>query len=262
MQSQIHPTAIVNTKAELGNNVNIGAYSIIEGDVVIDDNVSIGTNVFIDNGARIGKNSKIHKGAVVSTPPQDLKYANEKTFFKIGANTVVREFCTLNRGTVETGYSSVGNNCLLMAYVHVAHDCVVGNNVILANAVQLGGHVTVEDWVIIGGTSPIHQFCKIGQHVMIGGNFRAVKDVPPFIMAGGEPLSFEGLNSIGLRRRGFTREAIDAIHDAYRLLYNSSMNVSQAAKVIEEKLGNVPEVQTILSFIKESKRGIIGTRRG
>lgn len=261
MSTSVHSSAIVNPKAKLGNNVSIGAYSIIEADVIIDDNTSISSNVLIDNGARIGKECIIHKGAVVSTPPQDLKYANEKTIFTLGDKTVVREFCTLNRGTKETGSSSVGSNCLLMAYVHVAHDCVVGNNVILANAVQLGGHVTVEDWVIIGGTSPIHQFCKIGQHVIIGGNFRAVKDVPPYIVAGGEPLCFEGLNNIGLRRRGFSRESIDAIAEAYRLLYNSSMNVTQASKVIEEKLGNFNEVQNILKFIKESTRGIIGTRR-
>lgn len=261
MSVNIHPTAIVNSKAKIGINVSVGPFSLINEDVEINDNTAIGPQVLIDNGARIGKNCVFHKGAVVSTPPQDLKYANEPTTFSIGNETTVREFCTLNRGTTATNKSSVGSNCLLMAYVHVAHDCFVGDNVILANAVQLGGHVTVEDWVIIGGTSPIHQFCKIGQHAMIGGNFRAVKDVPPFIMAGGEPLRFEGLNKVGLRRRGYSSETIEQISEAYRLLYYSGMNVSQAAKVIQEKLGNVKEVQTILNFIKESKRGIIGAGR-
>ncbi len=256
----IHATALVDKNARIGRDVEIGPFSIIEGDVEINDGCRIGPHVYIADGARLGKNVKIHKGAVVATLPQDLKFGGEKTLFEIGDETVIREFCTLNRGTLAHGKSSIGRNCLLMAYAHVAHDCTVGDRVIMANGVQLGGHVTVEDWAIIGGMTPIHQFVKIGQHVMIGGGFRAIQDVPPYILASEEPLRYCGLNSIGLKRRGFSEEAVMTLKRAYRLLYRSGLNVTQAVAQIREQVQLIPEVQNVLNFIEASDRGILRGR--
>ena len=260
MPTQIHPSAIVSSKARIGNDVAIGPFTVIEDDVTIGDGTQIGPQVYCANGARIGKGCAIHNGAVVATLPQDLKFKNEVTTFEIGDNTTIREFCTLNRGTAEHMKSVVGSNCLLMAYVHVAHDCTIGNNVILANSIQMGGHVTIEDWAIVGGLTAIHQFVSIGQHAMVGGHFRVPKDVPPYILAGGTPLMYEGLNIVGLRRRGFSSEALDALSKAYHLLYLSKLNVSQAAQRIRQELALTVEIQNLLSFIDRSKRGIITTR--
>lgn len=259
MSNQIHPTALVSNKADLGDNIIIGPYTVVEDDVVIGNGTHIGPHVYCADGARIGNDCSIHKGAVVATVPQDLKFKNEKTTFEIGNATTIREFCTLNRGTAEHMKSTVGSNCLLMAYAHVAHDCTIGNNVILANSVQMGGHVTIEDWAVVGGLTAIHQFVSIGEHAMIGGHFRVPKDVPPFILAGGAPLTYEGLNVVGLRRRGFSRETLDALLEAYHLLYLSKLNVSQATQKIKEELTLIPEIQRLLSFIERSKRGIITT---
>lgn len=262
MSTQIHPTAVINPKAQIHDGVKIEAYAVVEGDTVIGEGSYIGPHVLVDNGARIGKNCKIHKGAVVSTPPQDLTYNNEPTTFEIGDNTTIREFCTLNRGTKKQHFKSVvGSNCLLMAYVHVAHDCIIGNNVIIANSVQMAGHITIDDYAFIGGLVAIHQFVNIGAHSIIGGHFRIPKDIPPYIMAGGWPVTFERLNIIGLRRRGFTKETIDAINEAYRILYLSKLNVSQGVEKIKSTMTITPEVQRILDFIVKSKRGIITSRR-
>ncbi|RPI03252.1 MAG: acyl-ACP--UDP-N-acetylglucosamine O-acyltransferase [Calditrichaeota bacterium] len=253
----IHPTAIVNANAKLGTNVTIGPFTIVEDNVEVGDDTSIASNVLLASGARIGQGCKIHNGAVIATHPQDLKFGGEMTTFEIGDHTTVREFCTLNRGTHERGKSTVGSNCLLMAYVHIAHDCFVGSNVILANSVQIAGHVTIEDWAIIGGLSGVHQFCHIGQHVMIGGGFRATQDVPPYILASEEPLRFCGLNSIGLRRRGFSEAAMSSLKKAYRLLYRSHLNVSQAVEKIKTEVNMTPEVQNVLQFIEKADRGLI-----
>jgi len=258
--TQIHPTALVNPQAQIGSDVVIGPYAIVEGDVVIDDSTHIGPQVYIADGARIGKQCSIHKGAVVATLPQDLKFGGEKTLFEIGDRTVVREFCTLNRGTLAHGKSSIGSDCLLMAYAHVAHDCTIGDHVIMANGVQLGGHVTVEDWAIIGGMSPVHQFCTVGQHCMIGGGFRVIQDVPPYILASEEPLRFCGLNSVGLKRRGFSEETTLLLKRTYRLLYRSGLNVSQAMARIREQVPLIPEVVNVLTFIERSQRGILRGR--
>lgn len=255
--TNIHPTALVDPKAQLGENVTVGPFTVIEADVQIGEGTTVASNVLIADGARIGRDCNIHHGAVVATLPQDLKFGGEKTTFEIGDNTTVREFCTLNRGTQMRGKSTVGSNCLLMAYTHVAHDCIIGNNVILANAVQLAGHVTVEDFAIIGGLSGVHQFCRIGQHVMIGGHFRATKDVPPYILASEEPLRFIGLNSVGLRRRGFSEQTMSALKHAYRLLYRSNLNVSQAVARIKEEVELLPEVKNVLDFIEKAERGLI-----
>ncbi|MFA6467963.1 MAG: acyl-ACP--UDP-N-acetylglucosamine O-acyltransferase [Bacteroidota bacterium] len=262
MPTQIHSTAIVSGKAQIAEGVVVDPYAIIEDDVTIGEGTYIGPHTLIANGARIGKNCKIHKGAVVSTPPQDLSYKNEPTLFELGDNSTIREFCTLNRGTAKQHLkSSVGSNCLLMAYVHVAHDCVIGNNVIIANSVQMAGHITIQDYAIIGGLSAIHQFVTIGAHTMIGGHFRIPKDVPPYIIAGGWPVSFERLNIIGLRRRGFSKEALDALNDAYRILYLSKLNVSQGVEKIKSTMAITLEIQNLLDFIEASKRGIITARR-
>ncbi len=253
----IHPTALVDSKAELADNVTVGPFTIIEGDVVVDEGTAIASHALIADGARIGKNCKIHKGAVVSTIPQDLKFGGEKTTFEIGDNTTVREFCTLNRGTEERGKSIVGADCLLMAYVHVAHDCVVGDRVILANSVQVAGHVDIEDHAIIGGLTGIHQFVRIGAHVMIGGGLRVLKDVPPYILAMGCPLQYGGLNSVGLRRRGFTEETTRKMKNAYRLLYRSKLNVSQAVEKIKSDIEQIDEVRAIINFIEKADRGLI-----
>jgi len=254
----IHPTAIVSGKAKLGNNVNILPYALVEDDVEIGDDCTLGPHSVIYNGARIGNNVKIYQGASIAHTPQDLGYKNEVTYFYVGDNTIIHEFVTLHRGTKSTGFSRVGKNCMLMAYSHVAHDCTVGDNCILANGVQIAGHSTLEDYVTIGGLTPVHQFCKVGQHSMTGGGFRIVQDLPPYILAGNEPLRYSGLNIIGLRRRGFQSDDITALKKAYSILYDKAYNVSQAREKISSELGENKYVQTVLEFLKESKRGIIG----
>ena len=195
--------------------------------------------------------------ASIANHPQDLKFANEPTLFEIGDNTTIREFATLHRGTVESGLSRIGSNCLLMAYAHVAHDTMVGDNCILANVVQLGGHVHVDDWVIIGGGTLVHQFTKIGKHAMIGGGFRAVTDVPPFVLAAGEPLYYNGLNTVGLRRRGFTNDQIFKLKEIYSYIFSKDLNLSQAKEKIIEKFKDDELANTVLSFLNSSTRGLI-----
>ncbi len=257
MSTLIDQRAVVSPKATIGNDVKIGPFAVIEDDVVIGDGCKIASNALIANGARMGKNCVVHHGAAISNPPQDLKYAGEETISEIGDNTVMREFVTIHRGTAETGKTVVGSDCLLMANVHVAHDCRVGDNCILANVVMLGGHAILGDFVIIGGGTPVHQFGHVGSHAMIGGGFRAVQDVPPYVLAGREPLRYEGINKIGLRRRGFTQEQIESIEDAYRVLYSSGLMYSDAIKKIESEFAHTPEINSILEFLKHSSRGII-----
>ncbi len=257
MSISIDPHAVVGSRAHLGDNVSVGPFSVIEDDVVIGDGSWVGPHAYIANGSRLGKNCKVFPGAVVGGPPQDLKYKGEPTTVEIGDNAVIRECVTLNRATVETGRTIIGNDCLFMAYTHVGHDCRVGNNVIIANCSPLGGHVHIGDYVIIGGLSPVHQFVHVGDHAMIAGGFRAVKDVPPYILCGHEPLSFEGLNIVGLRRRGFSAKSLEMLDKTYRLIYRSNLNVSQAVARIKEEVEMVPEVKKVLDFIAASKRGIL-----
>ncbi|MDY0079137.1 MAG: acyl-ACP--UDP-N-acetylglucosamine O-acyltransferase [Ignavibacteriaceae bacterium] len=256
--SKIHHTAIVSPKAIIGENVSIAPFAVIYDDVEIGDNSSIGPHSVIYDGARIGKNVIIYQGASIAHVCQDLKFKPEPTICAVGDNTTIHEFVTLHRGSNETKRTLIGSNVLLMAYAHVAHDCVVGDNCILANGVQIGGFGEVDDWAIIGGCTPIHQFCKVGKHCMVGGAFRVVKDVPPFILAGEEPLKYAGLNSIGLRRRGFTPQQIDNIKKAYHIIYDSGLNVSQAKEKIAAEMSGSSEAQEILSFLNRCKRGIIG----
>jgi UDP-N-acetylglucosamine acyltransferase len=254
----IHATAIVSPKAHIGSDVSIGPYSVIEDDVVVGDRTVLMSHVVLGNGARIGSDVVIHPNAVISTAPQDLKYANEPTRAIIGDRTVIRECVTVNRGTTASGQASVGSDCLLMAYVHVAHDCVVGNHVIMANSVQLGGHVEVGDWAIIGGLTGVHQFCRIGAHRMVGACSRVVKDVPPFTLCGKEPLTVEGINAVGLRRRGFTPEAVSAIDEFYNVLLRSGHNTSDGLRAYEAAWSDSisVDVQYCIDFVRSSKRGI------
>ena len=251
------PLAYVHPQAKIARNVVIEPFVTIHKNVEIGEGTWIGSNVTIMEGARIGKNCKIFPGAVISAIPQDLKFDGEETTVEIGNNTTIREFVTVNRGTVANNKTVIGDNCLLMAYVHVAHDCVIGNNCILANAATLAGHINIDDFAIIGGLSAVHQFVNIGQHVMISGGSLVRKDVPPFTKAARDPLSFVGINSIGLRRRGYSSEKINEIQDIYRVIYLKRMNVSQALTYIETEMPATPERDEILSFIGRSRRGIM-----
>lgn len=263
MSSTIDPSARIGPGVHLGLDVSIGPFTIIEEGAIIGDGVSIAAHALIGKGTRIGRECKIHHGAVVGHEPQDLKYAGEKTICEIGERTVIREYATVHRGTGESGRTAIGSDCFIMGYVHIAHDCIIGNKVILSNAAMFAGHCECEDYVTIGGITPIHQFVHIGCHAMIGGGLRVPKDVPPYILAGQEPLVFQGLNSIGLRRRGFSPEVLSALNRTYDLIYGSKLNVSQAlARIREEEiLASVPEVQHVVAFISNSKRGIIAGPR-
>jgi len=254
----IHPTALVSKNASIGNDITIAPYAIIEDDTEIGNNVEIGPHAVLYNGARIGNNVKIKQAVSVAHVPQDLKFGGEDSVFIVGDNTVIHEHVTLHRGTMETGKSQVGKNCLLMAYCHVPHDCSIGDNCIIANTVQIAGHVHIEDWVIIGGISSIHQFVSVGQHAMVGANTYITQDVPPYIIIAGTPAKYFGLNVIGLRRRGFSDEDIGTLKEAYNYLYDKSLNVSQAKLKMEAEFGDNALVRNVLDFIEISKRGISG----
>jgi UDP-N-acetylglucosamine acyltransferase len=249
--SSIHPDAVI------GKNITIGPFVTIDKNVVIGDNTYIYSNAIILDGARIGKNCQIFPGAVISAIPQDLKFNGEETLCEIGDNTTVREYATVNRGTTAKGKTVVGNNCLLMAYSHTAHDCILKDHVILGNAAQLAGEVEVDDYAILSGGTLVHQFSKIGKHVMIQGGSRLGKDIPPYVIAGREPITYSGVNIIGLRRRGFSNEQIGAIQEIYRIIYQSGLNNSAAVKHIEGCIPNSEEKREVLSFIANSQRGII-----
>jgi UDP-N-acetylglucosamine acyltransferase len=253
----IHPLAYVHPDARLADNVKVDPFTVIHGNVIIGEGTWIGSNVTIMEGARIGKNCRIFPGAVISAVPQDLKFAGEKTTAEIGDNCTIREFVTVNRGTVDRGRTQIGNNCLIMAYSHIAHDCVIGNNCIMSNNTQMAGHVVMGDWAVIGGVSAIHQFVRIGQHAFVSGGSLVGKDVPPYIKAGRNPLSYAGVNSVGLKRRGFSNQQINQILDVYRCIYNKGMNTSQALEYIEEELPISDERDEIVTFIRDSGRGII-----
>ena len=250
-------TFFVDADAKIGNNCNIGNFTNIYGNVEIGDNCEIHGNVTIFPGARIGSNVKIFPGAVVAAIPQDLKFKGEDTFAYIGNGTTLRECSTVNRGTASKGKTVVGENCLIMAYCHIAHDCVIGNKVIMSNACQLAGEVVVDDSAVIGGGSLIHQFCHLGSYIMLQGGALVNKDIPPYVKAAREPISYVGLNSIGLHRNGFSDEDIQAISEVYRILYLSDLNVTNAIKLIEETLPQTKYRDEIVSFIQNSGRGVI-----
>ncbi|MEQ1734305.1 MAG: acyl-ACP--UDP-N-acetylglucosamine O-acyltransferase [Bacteroidia bacterium] len=249
--ADIHPNATI------GANVTISSFAFIDDDVVIGDGTWIGPNVTLFAGARIGKNCKIFPGAVISAIPQDLKFGGELTTAEIGDNTTIRECVTMNRGTADRTKTVIGNNCLIMAYAHIAHDCLLGNNIILANSVNLAGHVTIEDHAILEGVVAVQQFVCIGQHAFITGGSLVRKNVPPYTKAAREPLSYIGVNSVGLRRRGFSNEAVLQIEDIYRTIYVRGHNVTNALSIVEQEAPESAEKRAIVDFIKESVNGIM-----
>lgn len=251
------PLAYVHPGAKIAKNVVIEPFTTIHNNVEIGEGTWIGSNVTIMEGARIGKNCTIFPGAVISAVPQDLKFGGEESLAIIGDNTTIRECVTINRGTVASGKTVVGKNCLIMATAHIAHDCEIGDNVIIVNGVLLGGHAKVGNFAIIGGNSAVHQFIHIGDHAMISGGALLRKDVPPFTKAAKEPLSYVGINSVGLRRRGFTAEKIREIQGIYRILYQKNYNTSQALSIIEADMEATPERDEIIMFIRNSSRGIM-----
>ncbi|MGM9866016.1 MAG: acyl-ACP--UDP-N-acetylglucosamine O-acyltransferase [Muribaculaceae bacterium] len=251
------PLAYIHPAAKIASGVVIDPFVTIDSNVEIGEGTRIGSNVTILEGARIGKNCNIFPGAVIGAIPQDLKFKGEDTLAIIGDNTTLRECVTVNRGTASKGKTEIGSNCLIMAYSHVAHDCKVGDNVIISNATQLAGEVVVDNYAVIGGGTLVHQFCHLGAHVMIQGGALINKDVPPFVKAAREPISYAGVNSIGLRRRGFSSESIRDIQDIYRYLYLSGLNVTDAISRIEAELPATPERDEIILFVRNSKRGII-----
>jgi len=255
--TNIHPSAVVSNKAKIGDNVEIGPFSVIKDDVVIGNDTIIGPSVLIANGSRLGIGCKIHKGAVLGTIPQDLKFGNEKTYLEVGDGTTIREYATLNRGTNHSIYTRVGKNCFLMSYSHIAHDCQIGNNVVIANSVNMAGHVIIEDNVGIGGMTAIHQFVHIGEHCFIGGLSGVSKDVPPYILAKGDPTIFYNLNFVGLRRKGFNNKTIKSIKSAFHIIYNENLLLKEAIKKIENEIEHLPQIEHLVTFLKESERGII-----
>lgn len=249
--------AYVHPKAVIGENVSVEPFAYIAGNVVIGDGTWVGPNATVFDGARIGRNCRIFPGAVISGIPQDMKFKGEETTAELGDNTTVREGGTVNRGTAATGKTTVGSNCLIMINAHVGHDCQVGNNCLLGNGTGLAGEVKVDDWAILSAGTLVHQFSRIGGHVMIGGGSKVRVDVPPFIKADRDPLKYMGLNTVGLSRRGFEKERIDTIHNIFRALYQNGMNISQALDYIEEKFKSSPDRDYILEFVRKSERGII-----
>ncbi|PDH41388.1 MAG: acyl-[acyl-carrier-protein]--UDP-N-acetylglucosamine O-acyltransferase [Rhodothermaeota bacterium MED-G19] len=253
----IKNNTFIHKDSIIGKNTKIDPFSYIGNDVEIGDNCWIANNVTLFPGSRIGNNVKIFPGAVISSVPQDLKFEGEKTTVEIDNNTTIREFVTISRGTNDKLKTSIGKNCLIMAYSHIAHDCEIHNNCVIVNNVQIGGHVVINDYAIIGGGSLVHQFSKIGAHSMIGGGSLVRKDVPPYCKAGKNPLSFRGVNSIGLKRRNFSRKEINQIQKIYRIIYLEGRNTSQALDKIQSDIKDSKEKMTVLDFINNSERGII-----
>jgi UDP-N-acetylglucosamine acyltransferase len=253
----ISPLAHIHPEAQIGNNVTIEPFAMVHKDTVIGEGTWIGSHACILDGARIGKNCKIFQGAVISGVPQDLKFAGEITTAEIGDNSVIREYVTINRGTIDKFKTVIGKNCLIMAYVHAGHDCIIGNNVIIGNATQLAGHVIVDDFAIFGGSCAVQQFIKIGAHSYIAGGSLIRKDIPPFVKAGREPVSYVGVNSVGLRRRGYTNEQISDIQETYRYLYLRKLNNTKALESIENQIRPSEERDEIVNFVRQSEKGVM-----
>ena len=254
--ADVHPTAVVDESAQLGDGVIVGPYAVIGPNVSIGAGTRVGPHVLIDRDTSVGAGCVLHNGAVLGSDPQDLKYRGEPTRLQVGDRTVVREYATLNRGTTALGYTSVGSDCLLMAYSHVAHDCQLGDHVILSNSVNMGGHVTIDEWAVVGGATLIHQFARIGRQAFVGGGSAVRKDVPPYVKASGNPLQLYGLNSVGLQRRGMSEETRRELKRAYRLFFASTHNTSQALAVARSELHLLPEIEVFLSFFEQTARGV------
>ena len=253
----IHQFAVIHPDAKIGKDVKIGPFVTIDANVEIGDGTIIDSGAVVRYGTRIGQRCHIHSNAVVGDIPQDLKFQGEDTVAIIGNDTVIREFATVHRGTASKGKTVVGDHCLIMAYCHVAHDCVVGNHVIMSNSVQLAGEVVVHDWAIIGGGALVHQFTVIGSHAMVQGGALVNKDIPPYAIVARQPICFEGINKVGLHRRGFTSEQIDAIADVYRTIYDGGQNITKSLDTVQAELPQSPERDLIVDFVKASKRGIV-----
>jgi UDP-N-acetylglucosamine acyltransferase len=252
----IHPTAIIHPKAQVAASAQIGPYCVVHQNVVIEENVCLDSHVVIDGWTTIGAGSRVHPFALVGGDSQVLKFKGEKTFVKIGPNTTLREYVTVNGGTGEGTETVIGAGCHIMAYAHIAHNCIVGNNVVIANCGTLAGHVTVEDKVVIGGLVAIHQFCQIGTMSIIGGCSKVIQDIPPFMMADGHPAVVRGLNLVAMKRRQVSEEAQKEIKKAFKLIYKSDLNTTNAVKAIQEQKFHTPEVAHLLNFISKSERGI------
>ncbi len=253
----IHRTALIDPTAELGADVSVGPYCVIGPRVMVGERCSIAAHAVLERNTRVGDGVRIGYGSIIGNDPQDLKYKGEETWVEIGSGTIIREYCTINRGSTATGKTTVGSRCFLMTYVHIAHDCVIGNDVIIANAVQMAGHVTVDDRASISGLVPIHQFVRIGTYAFVGGGSRVNQDVPPYTKAAGNPVHLYGLNSVGLQRAAFSPQVKLALKRAYRLVFNSDMTVSQGVARARTELPQVPEVETFLRFIEASQRGVM-----
>ena len=257
MTPRIHPSAIVSSNAEVASDVEVGAFAIIGDNCVVPTGCIIAPRATLERNVTLGENVQVGMGTILGGPPQDLKFAGEETTVEIGEGTVIREYTTINRGTSQSFKTTVGRNCLLMSYVHLAHDCHIGNNVILSNVVQLAGHVTVEDRVIISGLSAAHQFVRIGRHSFIGGCSRVSKDIPPFLKAVGNPVKLYGLNTVGLQRSGMDEGTIRELKRAYRLLFRSDLNVTQAIERVQNETESMPEVVELIRFVEASERGVV-----
>lgn len=257
MTTRIHPTAIVASDARLGEDVEIGPWAVVGEDCTIGDRCAIAARATLERHVRLASNVKIGIGSVIGGDPQDLKFRGELTTVEIGENSVVREYSTINRGTSQSMKTTVGRDSFIMSYVHLAHDCHIGDGVILANGVQLAGHVTVEERAIVSGLTAVHQFVRIGSYSFIGGASRVAKDIPPYLKAVGNPVRLYGLNSVGLQRHNFDAAVIRELKRAYRLLFRSELNVSQALERAEAELEKLPEVKRFLAFVDSSQRGVV-----
>ena len=258
MAVNIHPTAIVSPEAELDDGVSVGAYAVVGAGVQVGAGTQVGPHAVLEGPARIGAGNRIFQFASVGSAPQDKKYQGEPTRLEIGDRNVIRECVTLNRGTTkDQGVTVIGSDNLFMAYAHVAHDCRVGNQCVLANNATLGGHVQLGDWVIMGGLSAIHQFCKVGAHAFIANNAAVTRDVPPYVMAVGQPAGAHSVNAEGLKRRGYTAEQIRNIRGAFRLLYRSGLKLAEATSQLEALAGEQPELRPIVEFLPQSTRSIV-----
>lgn len=246
----------VHPNAKIGQNVKIEPFAVIYDDVVIGDNCWIGPHVTVFPGARIGNNCNIFPGASIAAIPQDLKFNGEYTTAEIGNNNTIREFVTINRGTNANKKTVVGNNNLIMAYTHIAHDCTIGNNCILANSTTLAGHISIDDYAIVGGQSAIHQFTRIGKHVILMGGSLVDKDIPPYVKAGKFPVSYCGINSVGLHRRGFSQETINKIQELYRIVFQQGLTYTNALKELKDK-ADCAEAREIISFMESAERGLM-----
>lgn len=256
MTSAIHPTAIIDPDAELGEGVEIGPWAMIGPNVIVGDRCRLGPRVRLQRNVRLADDVTVGDGSILGGDPQDLKFKGEETWVEVGSGTIIREYSTVNRATAATFKTVIGSRCFIMTYVHVAHDCHLGDEVVIANATQLAGHVTIHDRAVLSGLNAIHQFVTIGTYAFVGGGSRVNQDIPPFVKAVGNPMELYGLNSVGLQRAGFPGETVSALKRAYRLFFNSDLNLSQALERARSDLPEIPEVEQFLAFVQSSERGV------